>query len=270
MLNVFKYELLTWCYKIAEAKKLKHAKRLYFNTIKANTYSLKRLDNILVSKEKSEVRLFAIMRNESARLPHFIDYYKRLGVDSFFLVDNNSTDDSVAFALAQEKVYVFETKENYQNHWYWMEYLLETYGREHWCVVVDIDELFSYPHAEQVSLKELSIFLERKNQTAVKTFLLDMYSDKSIIEATYESGRNPLETVNCFDKDYKKMPFSFPDRITGKPYSFEIFTGGMRDRVFGKSNPPSILSKVPFFKNVEGVYLSQGMHAINGATLSEI
>ncbi|MDF7819550.1 glycosyltransferase family 2 protein [Runella sp. MFBS21] len=210
------------------------------------------------------------MRNESLRLPYFLDYYKNLGVNRFFLIDNNSTDNSVQLALSEEKVHVFETKDNYQNHWFWMEHLLDTYGKEHWCVVVDIDELFSYPYSEHLSLQELRAFLESRNETAIRTFLLDMYSDQSVVAASYSRGENPLEMLNYFDKDYRKISFSFPDRSTGKSYTFEIFTGGMRDRVFGRSNPPSILSKVPFFKNTEGTYLSQGMHAINGATLSDV
>ena len=270
MFNGLKYNLLTWHSQFQNHRKLGREKAHYQASKKKSISTIKVPGNQFIPKDISEIRLFAIMRNESLRLPHFINYYKNLGVARFFLIDNNSTDDSVALALTEEKVHVFETKENYQNHWYWMEHLLDTYGKGHWCVVVDIDELFSFPYAEHLSLRELRVFLERKNETAIRTFLLDMYSDQSVAAASYRHRENPLEVVNYFDTDYQKMPFLFPDRSTGKHYTFEIFTGGMRDRVFGRSNPPSILSKVPFFKNTEGTYLSQGMHAINGATLSEV
>lgn len=270
MLINLKYRFLTWYNQARTRLKESRQKALYKLIMQANVSTIKRIDNQFIPKELNETRLFAIMRNESLRLPHFITYYKNLGVERFFLIDNNSTDDSVRLALEQENVHVFETKENYQNHWFWMEHLLDTYGKGHWCVVVDIDELFSYPSAEHLSLRNLRAFLESRNKTAIRTFLLDMYSDQSVAASSYRRGVNPLEVVNYFDTDYQKMPFSFPDRPKGKPYTFEIFTGGMRDRVFGKSDPPSILSKVPFFKNTEGTYLSQGMHAINGATLSEV
>lgn len=270
MLNNLKYKFLPLYYQIIEKVKLIQVKSRYRAAKRLSIASLKSVDEKLINYNSDEIRLFAIMRNESLRLPHFIVYYKNLGVERFFLIDNNSTDDSVTLALAEENVHVFETKDNYQNHWFWMEHLLDTYGKEHWCVVVDIDELFSYPSAEHLSLRELRVFLESRNETAIRTFLLDMYSDQSVVAASYSRGENPLEMLNYFDKDYRKISFSFPDRSTGKSYTFEIFTGGMRDRVFGRSNPPSILSKVPFFKNTEGTYLSQGMHAINGATLSEV
>ena len=265
-----KYNLLTWYHKARNHWKLGREKTHYKASKKKSISTIKVLDNQFIPKDISEIRLFAIMRNESLRLPHFINYYKNLGVARFFLIDNNSTDDSVALALEQENVHVFETKENYQNHWFWMEYLLETYGKGHWCVVVDIDELFSYPSAEHLSLRELRSFLESKNESAIRTFLLDMYSDQSVVATKYRAGNNPLSVVNCFDKDYVNLKFLFYDRIRWQTYTFDTFTGGMRDRVFGRSNPPSILSKVPFFKNTEGTYLSQGMHAINGATLSEV
>lgn len=270
MLISLKYNLLTWYNQFQNHWKVSREKARYQVSKKKSTSTIRLVDNQIIPKNSDEIRLFAIMRNESLRLPHFIVYYKNLGVERFFLIDNNSTDDSVALALKQENVHVFETKENYQNHWFWMEHLLDTYGKGQWCVVVDIDELFSYPYSEHLSLQELRAFLESRNETSIRTFLLDMYSDQSVAAASYRRGGNPLEVLNYFDTDYRKIPFAFPDRSTGKSYTFEIFTGGMRDRVFGKSNPPSILSKVPFFKNTEGTYLSQGMHAINGATLSDV
>ena len=270
MITNLKYSFLTWYSQVRINQNIRLAKKNYWKLRNINISKIKRISSQIFVNDSSEIRLFAIMRNESLRLSYFFNYYKNLGVEQFFLVDNNSTDDSVELALKQENVHVFETKDNYQNHWYWMEHLLDTYGKGHWCVVVDIDELFSYPYSEHLSLRELRAFLESRNETAIRTFLLDMYSDQSVAAASYSRGGNPLEVVNYFDIAYRNMPFSFPDRPKGKPYTFEIFTGGMRDRVFGKSNPPSILSKVPFFKNTEGTYLSQGMHAINGATLSEV
>jgi len=38
------------------------------------------------------LRLFSKCRNERLRLPAFLDHYRRLGVETFFLVDNDSSD----------------------------------------------------------------------------------------------------------------------------------------------------------------------------------
>jgi hypothetical protein len=217
-----------------------------------------------------EIRLFAIMRNESLRLAHFLHYYKSLGVDRFFLLDNDSSDDSASIGIDTPDVHVFKTLDDYRNHWIWMEYMLEKFGNGHWCLVVDIDELFYYPAAESLSIKDLCKYMEGINETSIKALLLDMYSTEAIPDIKYENGGNPLDIVSCFDKDYQNLKFPFYNRKKLEYYYFDTFTGGMRDRVFGKSTPPTILSKVPLFKNVKGTYLSQGMHAISGSRLSSL
>ncbi len=231
---------------------------------------LRRVDQRIVPSNQSEIRLFAILRNESLRLPHFITYYKKLQVDRFFFIDNNSTDNSQSIVLAESDCHLFKTDDNYQDHWFWMEYLLEKYGKNHWCIVVDIDELFAYPHSDYLSIKNLCSFLDRTNNTAIRAFLLDMYSNQSILNTEYTAGKNPLEIIDCFDSEYTILNYSFHDRSNWDIFYAEIFSGGMRDRVFGKSSPPAILTKIPLFKNVDGTYLVQGMHAINGAILSEL
>lgn len=215
---------------------------------------------------KGEILLIAILRNESLRLPYFLEYYKSLGVDKFFFVDNNSSDMSREIILKEPKAHLFFTDESYINHWYWMEYLLEMYGQEHWCLVVDIDELFAYPNFETTKLSSLINFLENSNYEAIRCFLLDVYSNNEIVE----NWKSPLEILNYFDKDYHETDFTFQNKKTHLPYIFKIFEGGMRERIFGKTNPPHILSKVPFFKYTSKSYLSQGMHAIDNNVLADI
>ncbi|HBK82674.1 MAG TPA: hypothetical protein DDZ41_03620, partial [Flavobacterium sp.] len=67
---------------------------------------LKRIDNKSIIDANGEIRLFAIMRNESLRLPHFIEYYRKLGVDRFFFIDNNSTDNSVEITREQDNIHL--------------------------------------------------------------------------------------------------------------------------------------------------------------------
>lgn len=242
-----------------------------YNQLKQKSINkLEKVDCQDIPENTSEIRLFAIMRNESLRLPHFLKYYKELKVDRFFLIDNNSSDNSVDIALSQDNLHLFSTNEAYQNHWYWMEHLLETYGKNHWCVVVDIDELFSFPHAENLNLKDLIHFLEQEGSTSIRTLLLDMYSDSSICSTPYNSGENPLIYTPYFDKDYKSIYFTFSSMYQFKPFTSITFIGGMRDRVFGTISPPHILSKVPLFFNSEDTYLIQGMHAITNSITSNI
>jgi hypothetical protein len=74
---------------------------------------LKRLDTLGIPEDKSEIRLFGVVRNESLRMPYFLDYYRRMGVMRFFIVDNDSQDGTTEFLLAQPDCCVFHTMGSY-------------------------------------------------------------------------------------------------------------------------------------------------------------
>ena len=254
-------------------------KGLYQRIEQKNTYekkknivnlSIERIDNRKIVYDKSEIRLFAIMRNESLRLPYFINYYNSLKIDRLLIVDNNSTDNSVDIALSFNKIHVFKTTESYQNHWCWMEYLLEEFGKGHWCIVVDIDELLIFPHNDILSVHHICKFLEDVGDTALRALLLDIYSDQTVRNTVYVAGQNPLDSCSYFDMSHYEVTFPYFDHLRWKFFESTHFTGGMRERVFGKSKPVTSLNKFPLFKNISGTYLGQGMHAINGSKISDL
>ena len=128
-----------------------HSKEAHAKIVNNVKYLLKRLDNEPIPSDKEEIRLFAVARNEELRLLYFLQYYFKNGVDRVFIIDNCSTDSTVEIALSVENVHVFQVQQDYKgNYGYWMEYFLETYGTNYWCIVVDIDELFLYPFIENI------------------------------------------------------------------------------------------------------------------------
>ena len=93
---------------------------------------MERLDNLTIPDRAEEIRCFFCGRNEALRLPEFLEYHRRLGVDRFFFVDNGSTDDSVEVALAEESVHVWRTEQPYQESRFgvdWQEALRRTVRR---------------------------------------------------------------------------------------------------------------------------------------------
>ena len=240
-----------------------HRRRVY-NT--PNLYT--RIDSRNIPPATSELRMFVIARNESLRLPYFMDYYFKLGVDRVFLIDNDSTDNTIDIALSYDNVHVFNIEEGYRHSWYWMEYFLETYGKDSWCVVVDVDELVFYPHGEQVDLKELITYFDLHGFTAIRSLLLDMFSDKPVKDTVYIAGQDPLEICQYYDTDYFVKNVGFFDNKNQEMYSNEVYIGGVRNKVFGKWE--FYLSKIPIFKFSDDTYLNIGMHAINRAKIADI
>jgi len=100
-----------------------------------------------VSMSDSAILAFICLRNERARLPYFLEYYRKLGVRYFFVVDNNSDDGSTEYLKNQSDVVYFWTDGSYKASAagrYWTHELASHYGLGHWCLTLDVDELLVY------------------------------------------------------------------------------------------------------------------------------
>jgi glycosyl transferase family 2 len=170
---------------------------------------LVRIDAHPISEDRNEIRLFGVVRDESLRLPFFLDYYRRLGVGRFFIVDNASTDGTTEYLLAQEDCCVFSTQASYAKSragLTWLNPLLEEYGADRWIVLADADELLVYPHIEKVALPDFCRWLDRTGAQGMFTLLLDMYSKKPLDQIKYEKGHDFLSECQWFDRDYHFVP----------------------------------------------------------------
>lgn len=215
-----------------------------------------RSDFLSIPDRPDEIRLFLVVRNEELRLPYFFKYYRELGVDRFFVVDNASTDGTARFLLSQNNTHVFRTTQSYGKFncgHTWLVSLLNRYGRGRWCLVVDADEIFYYPDCEQASLKDLARFLDEKGYGAIPSFLLEMYPRGPLSGADYRQGEDFLSTARYFDGD--------PIDI----YKGDLY-GGMRQRVFGVH--PNLL-KFVFLKYTKPVALKQGCHIVKRARIAD-
>lgn len=233
---------------------------------------LRKIDSVPVHCGPSEIFLFMIIRNESLRLPYIFKYYLSKGIDRIFVIDNASTDDSVSFLLSQKNTHVFQTNEKYACQPIWLDLLLRRYGRGHWCLVADADELFIYPCDEKLTLHDLSLFLEDEGSNALDCVLLDMYSDKPLKSICYKRSSDPLESVPYFDRSgyYQKKWWTAQNPWVSSDYIYSGIArtyGGVRKRVFGIE---PCLSKFAFFKFKPCMFFSAGTHFAEGISPSKL
>jgi hypothetical protein len=228
---------------------------------------MKRLDDKEIPSNPGEIRLFTMARNEALRLPYFLKYYFERGVDRIFFIDNDSTDGTAELALDCQNVHVYQTKESFKNYYNWTEHLLRRYGCNHWCVAVDLDEFFIYPHSEKINIPEFIEFLEQHQHSAVYCLLLDMYSGSDISDVSYKVGEDPLNYIPYFDPDFSKEERLFYDIKFKRKFRTIRLGGGMRKRVFDID--PNC-TKVPLFKFTRKISTAAGMHAVDGARVSNI
>jgi hypothetical protein len=78
--------------------------------VKTQHSLLQKLDSKRIPNNRNEIRAFVGVRNELARLPNFLEYHRQLGVDRFFVMDNESDDGTRDYVLSQPDCHCFHTE----------------------------------------------------------------------------------------------------------------------------------------------------------------
>ncbi|MEJ2022227.1 MAG: glycosyltransferase family 2 protein [Maritimibacter sp.] len=190
--------------------------------------------------------LFSTIRNEKIRLPYFLDYYRRMGVRHFLIVDNDSTDGGREYLEEQPDVSLWSTKASYKRSRFgvdWLNWLLRKHGHNHWCLVVDPDEFFIYPFCDTRPLQALTDWLDASSLPSFSAMLLDMYPKGRIDAQPYREGQDPFEIAAWFDSGnymIRKNP----------EYRNLWIQGGPRMRAFFADRPKKApaLNKIPLVK----------------------
>jgi hypothetical protein len=194
----------------------------------------------------SDLLLFSTQRNEGVRLPWFLKYYRDMGVNHFFFVDNGSDDGSLDYLAQQPDVSVWTTEAGYKRARFgmdWMNWLLMRYGHNHWCLTVDPDELFLFPFCDTRPLRALTDWLDASSIKSFGAMLLDMYPKGRLDQQPYLPGQNPLEIASWFDAGNYA--------IQKNPTFGNLWIqGGPRARMFFADEPARApaLNKIPLVK----------------------
>jgi glycosyltransferase involved in cell wall biosynthesis len=168
-------------------------------------HTLARIDSRTISDCAGEIRAVMTVRNEIRRLSQTLEHYRKIGVSRFFVIDNGSTDGTRELLTAQPDCHVFLTHNSYSEARLgleWQQALLDEYGVDHWCLIVDADEWFIYPGYENNSLPELAAYLEQSGAQGVFAFLLDMYGRGAVAEVTSDGRHSILDACRYFDGQY--------------------------------------------------------------------
>lgn len=193
-----------------------------------------------------DILLFCVFRNEDIRLPYFMSYYRKLGINHFIMVDNDSDDGGPDYLLRQPDVSLWRTKGAYGESRYgmdWLTYLQGKFAPGHWALTVDVDEFFVYPFCDTRPLRALADWLDASQLRSFGAMLLDMYPKGPISESVYEKGDDPFKIASWFD------PGNYI--ITRNSLLRNLWIqGGPRARAFfaGKPKQSPALNKIPFVK----------------------
>lgn len=239
-------------YEIINPKYILKLESSDINNLQVEDQFTKRDDSIILKDLKliykndikilnKNIYLISVLRDEELLLPYFIDYYKNIGIDQFILIENNSTDRSVEYIKSRKdcNIILFSTQSSYKENLFgtkWVNYILDMYCKNKWCIVVDIDELIKIEYEN--NLINFVNKLEKYNYNLVYCLLLDMYP--KCINNEYLKGSNFLEHSNYYDK-YIEENIEI-EYLHNKSL---LIKGGVRKRLF---NLNCSISKIPIFK----------------------
>jgi len=192
------------------------------------------------------VLVFVTLRNERARLPWFLRYYRDLGAAHFLIVDNGSDDGSREYLAGQPDVSLWSTTASYRAAGFgmdWMNALLARHAHGRWALCVDVDEFLVYPFCDSRPLPALTDWLDDAGIRAFGTLLLDVYPRGPVADSPCREGQNPLEIACWFDAA------NYTIRRNPRLRNLWI-QGGPRARAFFADRPDQApaLNKIPLVK----------------------
>jgi tetratricopeptide (TPR) repeat protein len=205
--------------------------------------------------------LYTCIRDERDRLPWFFDYYRRLGVEHFVVIDNGSTDSSTEYLLSQSGTTVFRTDDSYHGAFagmVWINHLKSRLSPAAWVLYADVDEALVYEGCERRSVADLAETLDMAGQEAFTAFMLDMFST----DASGGTGKGP-------NVDYvTRYPLYLPQiQVTPKPLCPYIHIRGGLRALFATGEE---LTKTPLVKSGADIDFLQSSHSVTPARVSDM
>lgn len=221
-------------------------------------------DAPLPARKAHEVWLFLIVRNEALRLPFVLRYHFERGVTRVVALDNHSTDGTAEILRSDPRIHLLSTDQPFRkNKVAWLELLLRRYGRGHWNLVLDADELFVYPQMDRLELPDLAAQLEAAGAAALPCLFLELFSRECIGQVAYRAGEDLREAAPWFDAEGYVRKKYHP--VFNGPAPEFIYMGGTRSRMFPEEFG---CSKYPFFRYHPAQFLRLGLHTIEGAPIA--
>lgn len=212
-----------------------------------------------------------VARNEFTRLRWLVDYYRHLGVDHVFLIDNMSDDETIAHFARQPDVTLLQTDENYRDSRYgvkWHNEVAAAWAEDRWVLTVDSDEALVFDGCGHAgALRDLCDRLQAEGAEGFYAPMIDMYSADRLDRTDYRPGQSLIETFPMFDGAGYRF-----DPTPGCPVL--TMSGGVRIRLFWGNRhdtevPHLAMQKVPLVRWKAGFCYLASTHDMVPIRVSE-
>lgn len=226
---------------------------------------------------KNDVIAIVLVRNGSYYLDAFFEHYRSIGIRHFAFIDNGSSDDTLARIAAQPGTVIDQCTlplAGYED--LIRAYPAHTYGRNRWCLYVDMDEILEFQGATTHGIRALTTYMQRQGHTAMVAQMLEMFpkaplsqvADLSYDRVLRDFVYYDISAITRFDYHSPNIPFSAllrDNRLSTEAVKF--YFGGVRGKVFGEN---CCLTKHPLIFNGPGVTPAPHPHLSMGVTVSDV
>ena len=165
------------------------------------------------AKKQGNIFVFSMVYNEEWFLPHFLDHYRKLGIDHFVFYDDLSTDRTHEILAAQDDCTIVmpmaEPGEK-MRHGVWLQNRVSTQvpeleGPGKWGLTLDADEFMILP-TRFSTIGEVAAYLERKDYKCALAPMVDFYPER--LADRFYDPLPPIKGCPWFDRDpgFKRTP----------------------------------------------------------------
>lgn len=225
------------------------------------------------------VAAVVLVRDAAYFLPAMLAHHFARGIDHIVVIDNGSTDATVAIAAGFDRVTVVRNTlpvAQYESRL--RAQIAARVLRGGWVLFVDADEMAEVPLAPPAAaFAALARYCNAAGYTAVMAQMLDLvspapYGDTAVLgypAAVAECDRYTLEGIAAFAyRDPLGAEFQpLLAANTAPPPEVRWLVGGLRRRAFGEA---CLLTKHSFVRNLPGLTLMSHPHCATGVRVADV
>lgn len=227
--------------------------------------------------EVDDVVLIALVRDGTYYLDAFFRHYRAMGIRHFVFIDNGSSDGTIERIKREKGTVIDQCKlplARYED--LIRQYPAQTYGKNRWCLYVDMDEIFDFEGRTSIGIKGLVNYLQGRGDTAMVAQMLEMFPKGPLIDAAQKPYKQALLEFLYFDiTAVRKLAYHSPEipftallqgnSLTNR--NVEFFFDGVRGKVFGET---CCLTKHPLVFNGPGVTPAPHPHLSMGVQVADV
>lgn len=229
-----------------------------------------------ITLSPTEVMAVLLVRDGAWFVPRFLDHHLTLGAAHVLVIDNGSTDETVALCRRPKVTVLRNTMPARLNESALRAELARRVARGGWLLFADADELVELPLAGPRALARLTGYCNARGFTAVLGQMLDHFAEgmetppgasyDECIAAMRFHSLDRIETIPYFDR--ARVGFSwFLRHNRCEDPGVRLHRGGLRAEIFGED---PFLTKHSLVRNLRGVQPMVHPHAAAGVSVADV